>query len=95
MSENVKRMKELAEEAKKLAEGMSEDELSQVAGGGGCACVIGGYGGGADFHVWDTGPADTNCECGCALGGWGNYYNSEGEVDTRCFCTGAGGGVDK
>ena len=60
---------------------LSEDELDEVAGGGKCACVLGG-----------SGKAGDNCQkCSCAIGGWGFFDDG---VD-RCICGGAGGGVDK
>ena len=60
---------------------LSEDELDEVAGGGKCACVLGG-----------SGKAGDNCQkCSCVIGGWGLFDDG---VD-RCICGGGGGGVDK
>ena len=67
--------------ADKSAE-LSEDELDEVAGGGKCACVLGG-GGKAD---------DNGKKCSCVLDGSGEFKDSR---IYRCMCIGAGGGVDK
>ena len=61
---------------------LSEDELDEVAGGGKCACVLGG-GGKAD---------DNGKKCSCVLDGSGEFKDSR---IYRCMCIGAGGGVDK
>ncbi len=60
---------------------LKDDELDAVAGGGTCACVIGG-GGTADNH---------HGTCACVLVGYGegnSYY------DMGCYCSAAGGGSD-
>ena len=66
--------------ADKSAE-LSEDELDAVAGGGKCACVLGG-GGKAGDNVQ---------KCTCVLGGSGLF---DDDIE-RCMCIGTGGGVDK
>ena len=61
---------------------LSEDELNEVAGGGKCACILGG-----------GGKADDNCnKCSCVLDGAGKFKDG---IVNRCGCVGAGGGVDK
>ena len=60
---------------------LSDDELSVVAGGGKCACVMGG-----------SGKAGDNCrKCACIIAGGGMFKDDV----NRCGCVGAGGGVDK
>ena len=64
--------------ADKSAE-LNEDELNEVAGGGKCACVMGGGGTEGD-----------NCEkCFCIVAGAGSFLDGE----TRCECGIGGGGV--
>ena len=61
---------------------LNEDELDAVAGGGKCACILGG-----------GGKADDNCnKCSCVLDGAGKFKDG---IVNRCGCVGAGGGVDK
>ena len=59
---------------------LSEDELGTVAGGGVCACVLGG--GGTEDKSDKT--------CACILGGGGEDRNGW----TRCVCIMAGNGRD-
>ena len=59
---------------------LSEDELDAVAGGGKCACIMGG-----------SGKEGDNCkECACIIAGGGMFKDDV----NRCGCVGAGGGVD-
>ncbi len=69
---------------------LSENELNAVAGGGACACVVGG-GGTAGDREDDI--------CYCALVGMGAHdiLDEKGDVTSyywRCYCVGAGGGTD-
>lgn len=59
---------------------LSDDELDTVAGGGICACVLGG-GGKED---------KTDKTCACVLGGGGEDRNGW----ARCVCIMGGNGVD-
>ena len=65
---------------------LSEDELMSVAGGGGCACAVGGYGGGDTLYCacvayghggpnerWDYITWDGGCVCFAAGAGATNY----------------------
>ena len=59
---------------------LNEDELDAVAGGGKCACIMGG-----------SGKEGDNCkECACIIAGGGMFKDDV----NRCGCVGAGGGVD-
>ncbi len=59
---------------------LSDDELDAAAGGGKCACVMGG-----------SGKEGDNCkECACIIAGGGMFKDDV----NRCGCVGAGGGVD-
>ncbi len=60
---------------------LSEDELSEAAGGGACGCVAGGGGSQSDGH------GDV---CACVVVGAGGYYDGS----PRCACVMAGGGAD-
>lgn len=76
---------ELKEEDFKPAQAeITDDELDAVAGGGDCACVIGG--GGTSSQLGDT--------CVCAVAGGGEYSSQAIENGARCVCAFAGGGTD-
>lgn len=63
------------------SDALSDDELNAVAGGGKCACIMGG-----------SGKEDDDCrECACIIAGGGMFKNSK---TNRCGCVGAGGGVN-
>ena len=66
-------------------EPLASEDLEVVTGGGVCVCVAGG-GGRATRHGQHV--------CACVLAGMGDVDCPTGR-DTRCFCTGAGGGKDK
>ena len=65
---------------------ISEQELSDVTGGGICACPLVGGG---------TANQPGEKACACVVGG-GGQYNAEGQAavgtDTRCTCVLGGGG---
>ncbi|MCC8152391.1 MAG: Nif11-like leader peptide family RiPP precursor [Lachnospiraceae bacterium] len=62
---------------------ITEDELEAVAGGGACACTLGGGGN----------PSDTTQTCYCVFAGAG-YRKTGGEgLDARCVCPLVGGGT--
>lgn len=63
---------------------LSDDELDDVAGGGICACVLGGGGTADESHTSHTSDA----VCACVIGGSGT--NKGGY--TRCVCVVSGGG---
>lgn len=61
---------------------LSEDELRAVAGGGGCACALGGYGGGDRLY------------CACLFAGSGGIDNCDNVgVHGGCVCPIAGTGA--
>ena len=64
-------------------EELSDDELDDVAGGGGCGCPLAGGGGGKDAR---TGKA---YKCGCFTVGSGGEPAS-----AYCICPFIGGGTD-
>ena len=63
---------------------LSDDELDTVAGGGICACVLGGGGTADESSTYHTSDA----VCACVFGGSGE--NKGGY--TRCVCVISGGG---
>lgn len=70
------------DDLKKPSGELSEDELNAVAGGGGCACAAGGYGGGDRLYCW------------CVIYGNGgidymDYFSKYG----YCICPAAGAGA--
>lgn len=61
---------------------LSEDELRAVAGGGGCACALGGYGGGDRLY------------CACLFAGSGGIDNCDNVTGQGgCVCPVAGTGA--
>ena len=62
---------------------LSEDELMAIAGGGGCACAAGGYGGGDTLY------------CGCIGYGSGGVNEKVDLITSKggCACIGAGAGA--
>lgn len=61
---------------------LSEDELRAVAGGGGCACALGGYGGGDRLY------------CACLFAGSGGIDNCDNVTGQGgCVCPIAGTGA--
>jgi predicted ribosomally synthesized peptide with nif11-like leader len=94
------RAKAAGEQVVALSKELSEDELTQVAGGGICGCFIGGAGG---FNVrkGDGGANVVNDICECLAHGTGvTYYcpssgtDNEGAPEGRCGCVLGGGGKD-
>ena len=71
-------------EATRLCGGADDSELEAVAGGGVCACPIGGGGT----------PGDGNDNvCVCVIIGFGSQKEGDGIFDhNRCICVYAGGG---
>ena len=62
---------------------LSEDELMAIAGGGGCACAAGGYGGGDTLYCW------------CIGYGSGGVNEKVDLITSKggCACIGAGAGA--
>lgn len=66
---------------------LSMDELASTAGGGVCACVVGGGGTSDEARGLDS--------CACPIIGFGHVFGegSQGE-NQRCFCAVGGGGAE-
>ena len=62
---------------------LSEDELMAIAGGGGCGCAAGGYGGGDTLYCW------------CIGYGSGGVNEKVDLITSKggCACIGAGAGA--
>jgi len=69
---------------------VSEESLDAVAGGGTCACVIGGGGTGTGHLDRST---DIDLTCACVYGGGGEGFDRKGDRRPRCVCVIAGGGT--
>ena len=63
----------------KSGDGLSDEELDAVAGGGGCGCPFGGYGEGTDYR-------GRSYTCACVGYGQGSDH---------CACPIVGGGTDE
>ena len=72
-------------------EKLSFDELDTAAGGGTCACVVGG-GGAKDLRENEDGTKTGDGLCVCVAGGAGDGKDSRGVSTARCGCFIGGGG---
>lgn len=68
---------------------LSEDELLAVAGGAICVCSVAG--GGMSGDIGPSGEGDG--ACGCFIGGYGYWYEADGDEGTRCACVQVGTGA--
>ena len=72
-------------------EALSLDDIASVAGGGACACAVGG-GGTQDLRENEDGTKTGDCLCVCVGGGLGDGKDSSGVKSVRCGCVVGGGG---